>query len=70
MAFAITIWDFGLWTAVSAIMLLITAAVISPSYGRVNLLFEIRKIRSVAYFLGVGFLLIASAKIITMMFAR
>lgn len=50
--------DITLWLAITAIILLATSELISPYYGRTNLLIDKRRLRLAA--LGVGIIFIVS----------
>lgn len=54
MQFPLSLWDLSLWLAVTAIILLATSELISPRYGKTNLLIERKRLKNVA--LTVGFL--------------
>jgi len=57
MQFPLSFWDVSLWLAITAIILLITAELISPYYGQTNLFIEKGRLRKVALTLGILFLL-------------
>jgi uncharacterized membrane protein len=57
MSFPFTFWDVSLWLAVTAIILLATAEIISPYYGRTNLIIEKKKLKRVSLVLGILFLI-------------
>ncbi len=48
MQIPLTFWDISLWLAVTAIILLITAELISPYYGQTNLLINKKKLKNAA----------------------
>jgi hypothetical protein len=48
MLLPLTFWDYGLWVAITAIILLITAEMTSPYYGRLNILINKKRLKSVA----------------------
>jgi len=56
MQFPLTFWDISLWLAIIAIILLATAELISPYYGRTNLIIEKRRMRQAALLLGILFM--------------
>ena len=64
MAFNIEIWDIGLWSAVVALLLLITSEIISPYYGKSSILLKSKNMRNIGIGFGVFFLAIAVARII------
>ncbi len=65
MAFEIEIWDLGLFSVVSSLLLLMASEVIAPYYGKTNVLLQSRWIRYIGIGFGVFFLMIAIFKIIT-----
>ena len=54
--FPLTFWDFGLWLAITAIILLATVEFISPYHGMTNLLIEKKKLKHAALMIGTLFL--------------
>ena len=56
-------WDISLWLAVTAIILLVTAELISPYYGRTNLVMEKKRLKQAALLLGVLFLITVAVRI-------
>ena len=65
MQFPLTFNDISLWLAVTSIILLITSELISPHYGRTNLLVNKRLLRNTALALGTLFLLTVAIRIMT-----
>ena len=65
MQFPLTFNDISLWLAVTSIILLITSELISPHYGRTNLLVNKRLLRNTALALGTLFLLTVAIRIVT-----
>ena len=63
MQFPMGFWDISLWLAVMAIILLATAELISPYYGRTNLVIEKKRLKQVALLLGVLFLITVAVRI-------
>lgn len=57
MQFPLSFNDISLWLAITAIILLITAELISPQYGQANLLIDKRKLRTAALIVGLLFML-------------
>jgi hypothetical protein len=51
MVLAVSIWDIGLWIAISSVMMLLASEVLSPYYGRTNILIKQKTMRR----LGLGF---------------
>lgn len=48
MQFPLTFSDISLWLAITAMILLITSELISPYYGRINLLINKGRLRTAA----------------------
>jgi len=65
MQFPLTFNDISLWLALTAIILLITSELISPHYGRTNLIINKNLLRTTALALGTLFLLTVAIRIIT-----
>ncbi|MEM2111042.1 MAG: hypothetical protein QXX08_04085 [Candidatus Bathyarchaeia archaeon] len=57
MDFPLSFWDISLLLATIAIILLITTEIISPHYGRVNILINKKKLRIVAITISIIFLI-------------
>jgi len=49
-------WDLSLWTAVVAIILLVTSELLSPYYGRTGILINRKRLRAVALVVALIFL--------------
>ena len=43
MAFVFSLWDMGLLLAASSIIMLVTAELLSPYFGRINIIIDIKK---------------------------
>jgi len=56
-------WDISLWLAVTAIILLATAELISPYYGKTNLVIEKKRLKQAALLLGALFLITVAIRI-------
>jgi hypothetical protein len=65
MDFPLAFWDISLWLAITAIVLLITSELISPYYGKTNLLINKKKLRNVALTVSTLFLITVAIRIIT-----
>ena len=65
MNFPLTFWDISLWLAITAIILLITSELISPYYGKTNLLINKKKLRNVALIVSTLFLITVAIRIAT-----
>ena len=65
MNFPLGFWDINIWLAVTAIILLITSELISPYYGKTNLLINKKKLRNVALTVSTLFLITVAIRIAT-----
>lgn len=63
MPFPLTFSDLTLWLALTSIILLATSELISPYYGRTNLLIEKKRLRTAALTIGILFILAILAQI-------
>jgi len=63
MDFPLTFWDISLWLAVTAIVLLITSELISPYYGRTNLLINKKRLKNTALTVSILFLATVTIRI-------
>jgi hypothetical protein len=63
MRFPLSLWDISLWLAVTAIILLVTSELISPHYGKTNLLIEKKRLRNVALAISILFLITVAIRI-------
>ena len=63
--FPLNFWDISLWLAVTAIILLITSELISPYYGKTNLLINKKRLRNAALTVSTLFLMTVAIRIIT-----
>jgi len=63
MYFPLSFWDVSLWLAVTAIILLITSELISPYYGKTNLLINKKRLRNVALTMSILFLITVAIRI-------
>jgi len=63
MDFPLTFWDTSLWLAVTAIILLITSELISPYYGRTNLLINKKRLKNAALTVSILFLATVAIRI-------
>jgi hypothetical protein len=64
MRFPLSFWDISLWLAITAIILLITSELISPYYGKTNLLINKKKLRNVALTVSTLFLATVAIRIV------
>ena len=65
MGFPLSFWDISLWIAITAIILLITSELISPYYGKTNLLINKKRLRNVAIIVSTLFLITVAIRIAT-----
>jgi hypothetical protein len=63
MNFPLAFWDISLWLAVTAIILLITSELISPYYGKTNLLINRKRLRNAALTISILFLATVAMRI-------
>jgi hypothetical protein len=63
MDFPLSFWDISLWLAVTTIILLITSELISPYYGKTNLLINKKRLRNVALTMSILFLITVAIRI-------
>jgi hypothetical protein len=57
MQLPLSFFDITLWLAITALILLVTAELISPYYGRLNLLIEKNRLRLASILVGIAFIL-------------
>jgi len=65
MGFPLSFWDISLWLAITAIVLLITSELVSPYYGKTNLLINKKRLRNVAIIVSTLFLITVAIRIAT-----
>jgi hypothetical protein len=63
MQIPLTFWDISLWLAITAIILLITAELISPYYGQTNILINKKKLKNAALITAILFLITVAIRI-------
>jgi len=56
MQFPLSFWDISLWLAVTAIILLVTSELISPYYGKTNIIIDKKRLRTVSLIFGLLFM--------------
>jgi uncharacterized membrane protein len=56
-------WDLSLWTAVTAIILLVTSELLSPWYGRTGVMIDKKRLRMVALVVALIFLVTVAYRI-------
>jgi len=65
MDFPLSFWDISLWLAITAIILLVTSELISPYYGKTNLIINRKRLRNVALTFSTLFLVTVGIRIAT-----
>ena len=65
MNFPLGFWDINIWLAVTAIILLITSELISPYYGKTNLLINKKRLRNVSIIVSTLFHITVAIRIAT-----
>jgi hypothetical protein len=61
----LSFWDISLWLAVTAIILLITSELVSPYYGKTNLIINKKRLRNAATVTATLFLITVAIHIYT-----
>jgi hypothetical protein len=69
MNFPLSFWDLSLWLALTAIILLITSELISPHYGKTNLLINKKRLRNISLTISILFLATIAIRIYTIITA-
>lgn len=64
MDFPLSFWDISLFFAVTATILLVTSELISPYYGKTNLIINKKKLRNVALTVSALFLVTVAIRAI------
>jgi hypothetical protein len=64
MDFPLSFWDLSLWLAVTAIILLITSELISPHYGKTNLLINKKRLKKTSLTISILFLTTVAIRIV------
>jgi len=70
MQFPLSLDDISLWLAITAVILLITSELSSPSYGRTNLMIEQKRLKKAALTLGILFMITVLVRIYGIIMAR
>lgn len=65
MTFPLGFWDISLLLAITAIILLITSELLSPYYGRVNILINKKRLKNTAIIVSILFLITVAVRIAT-----
>jgi hypothetical protein len=63
MTFPIGFWDISLLLAITAIILLITSELVSPHYGKTNILINKKKLKNTAITVSILFLITVAIRI-------
>jgi len=63
MPLPLSLTDFSLWVAITAIILLITSELLSPSYGKTRIMINRRRLRMAALGLAIIFLISVAYRI-------
>ena len=63
MNFPLSFWDISLLLAVTAIILLITSELVSPYYGKTNLIIKKKRLRNIALAVSIVFLITVAIRI-------
>jgi len=63
MNFPLSFWDTSLLLAVTAIILLITSELVSPYYGKTNLIINKKRLRNIALAVSILFLITVAIRI-------
>ncbi|MGI0035629.1 MAG: hypothetical protein ACRD98_07165 [Nitrososphaera sp.] len=66
MTFDASLWDIGLLTAACSIVVLLVSEVISPHYGRLNVMLDLRKLRLAAMVFVVALIAIGLVNVVTL----
>ena len=65
MDFPLSFSDISLWLAITAVILLVTSELISPYYGKTNLLINKKRLRNAALTVSTLFLVTVAVRIVT-----
>jgi len=67
LSFPLSFWDISLLFAITAIILLITSEMLSPYYGRINILINRKGLKKAALILSILFLATVAIRIINIL---
>lgn len=67
MSFPLGFWDISLFLAVTAIILLITSELLSPYYGKVNMLVNKKRLKNVAIAVSTLFIITVAIRIVNVL---
>jgi hypothetical protein len=65
--FPLGFWDISLLTAISAIILLITSEMLSPHYGKINILINRKRLKHASITFPIIFLATVAVKVISIL---
>ena len=68
MNFPLSFWDISLFLAVTAIILLVTSELISPYYGKTNLLINKKRLKNTALAASTLFLVTVAIRVVSIIF--
>ena len=63
MTFPLGVWDISLLLAITAIILLITSELVSPQYGKINILINKKRLKNTAITVTTLFLITVAIRI-------
>ncbi len=64
MIFPLNFWDISLLAAITAMILLITSEMLSPNYGKINILIDRKKLKKAAIVFSAMFLATVAVRLI------
>jgi len=70
MSFPLGFWDFSLWLAVTAVILLITSELLTQIRGSVKIYINMKRLKNVSIGVSLLFLSTAIARIVTIVLNR
>ena len=70
MDFPLSFWDISLWLAITAIILLVTSELISPYYGKKNLIVNKKRLRNTALAVSALFLVTVAIRVVSIIISR
>jgi len=62
--FPLSLWDISLWLAITAIILLTTSELLSPHYGKTNIIIDKKKLKQAALTFSLLFIFTVSIRIL------
>jgi hypothetical protein len=65
MNFPLSFWDISIWLAVTAIVLLVTSELLSPYYGKANILINKKRLKNAALTVSSLFLATVAIRILS-----